>query len=259
MPAMFASGIAAETKIPHGMTGLVRRQTLRGSVIIARALMPSLKRIALVGDVPRPQNVRAHFKEEIPALATEVEIIDLRGLRMAELRQRVAALPDETVIYFTTLTFEGDRPAYVSRDALVAIAEVANRPIIVDLESHVGCGSVGGLVADPARSAAKRRALPCAFSTAKARRTFPSSRRICPADFRLAAAATVEHQREKCAAGKRGPLSQPSAWEQYHWQIMLIAAALLLQTGMIIGLFHEHRRRRVAEGRRATEWPSWPT
>ncbi len=54
--------------------------------------------------------MRARFDEEIPALAAEVEIIDLRGLRMAELRQRVAALPHETIIYFTTLTYDGDQP-----------------------------------------------------------------------------------------------------------------------------------------------------
>jgi C4-dicarboxylate-specific signal transduction histidine kinase len=39
----------------------------------------------------------------------------------------------------------------------------------------------------------------------------------------------------------------PTAWEQYHWQIMLISAALVLQSLLIAGLFYEHRRRRQAE------------
>src|SRR5262249_724590 len=39
----------------------------------------------------------------------------------------------------------------------------------------------------------------------------------------------------------------PTAWEQYRWQIMLISAALLLQSLLIAGLFYEHRRRRQAE------------
>ena len=153
VPAIFASvdpETAARAPIPAGATGLVRRQTLRDLVDVARALMPNLKRIALVGDRLERQNFRRHFQEEIPRLAAEVEIIDLTGLPMAELRKRVATLPEDTVIYFTTLTFDGDRPAYVSRDALVSVAEVANRPIVVDLDSNVGHGSVGGLVADPA-------------------------------------------------------------------------------------------------------------
>jgi signal transduction histidine kinase len=39
----------------------------------------------------------------------------------------------------------------------------------------------------------------------------------------------------------------PTTWEQYRWQITAIAIALLLQTALIIVLFHEHHRRRVAE------------
>ena len=38
-----------------------------------------------------------------------------------------------------------------------------------------------------------------------------------------------------------------TAWEQYRWQIMLIAAALVIQTTLIIWLYYEHRRRRYAE------------
>ena len=133
VPAIFASvdpETAAQAQIPVGVTGLVRRQTVRDSVSVARALMPNLKRIALVGDRLERQNFRRHFEEEIPLLAAEVEIIDLTGLPMVELRKRVATLPEDTVIYFTTLTFDGDRPAFISRDALVSIAEVANRPIV---------------------------------------------------------------------------------------------------------------------------------
>src|SRR5262245_55626619 len=150
VPAIFVANpaAAAEAKNIPGITGMVRRQPLQASANTAQALIPSLKSIAVVGDVPRQDYQRARFKEQIAAL-TGVEIIDLTGLRMAELLERVAALSNQPVIYFTTLTFDGDKPAYVSRDALVAISKVANRPIIVDLETHVGYGSVGGLVADP--------------------------------------------------------------------------------------------------------------
>ena len=88
VPAIFASvdpDTAARAVIPPGVTGLIRRQTLRDAVNTARTLMPTAKRIALVGDLLDRQNFRRHFKAEIPALATEVEIIDLTGLPMAEL------------------------------------------------------------------------------------------------------------------------------------------------------------------------------
>jgi hypothetical protein len=52
VPAVFAAAIPPETPIPPGVTGLDRRQTLRASVSLARALMPGLKRIALVVTCP---------------------------------------------------------------------------------------------------------------------------------------------------------------------------------------------------------------
>jgi signal transduction histidine kinase len=40
---------------------------------------------------------------------------------------------------------------------------------------------------------------------------------------------------------------EPDIWAQYRWQIQLIAAVILIQTGLISGLLHERRRRRLAE------------
>ena len=39
----------------------------------------------------------------------------------------------------------------------------------------------------------------------------------------------------------------PTAWDQYKWQIMLVAAIILVQTALIVGLIYEHRRRTAAE------------
>jgi signal transduction histidine kinase len=250
VPAIFVANpeAAAEAQIRPGVTGLVRRQPLRNSVNAVRALVPSVRRIALVGDVPRREYQRARFKEEIPSLAAGVEIIDLTGLRMVELRGRVAALPADTVIYFTTLTFDGDQPAFISRDALAAVSEVANSPIIVDLETHVGYGSVGGLVADPSAIGRALARLALRIIGGESASNIP----VVTGDFVRPIFDWRQLQRwgiseRRLPPGSEIRFRQPTAWEQYQWQIMLIAVALLSQTGLIIGLFQEHRRRRMAE------------
>ena len=48
-------------------------------------------------------------------------------------------------------------------------------------------------------------------------------------------------------AGSEIRFRQPSLWEQYRWQISLVASVILLQTALIAGLLYEHRRRRGAE------------
>lgn len=40
---------------------------------------------------------------------------------------------------------------------------------------------------------------------------------------------------------------EPSVWNRYRWRILLIAAVLLLETALIVGLLHERRRRCNAE------------
>ena len=251
MAVIFASvdpGTAARAELPDGVTGSIRRQTLRNSVEVARMLMPGVKRLALVGDVLERQNFRRHFREEISALAGAVEVIDLTGLRMAELRTRVATLPEDTMIYFTTLTFDGERPAYVSRDALVAIAEVANRPIIVDLESNVGFGSLGGLVAEPNSIGREAAGLALRILNGERVANIPvtTGNFVRPVfDWRQLRKWGIGENR--VPPGSELRFRQASAWEQYRWEIMLVSMALILQSGLILGLVQEHRQRRRAE------------
>ena len=40
---------------------------------------------------------------------------------------------------------------------------------------------------------------------------------------------------------------EPTVWQRYSWQIALITAVILLQTGLIMALLNAHRRRRLAE------------
>ena len=39
----------------------------------------------------------------------------------------------------------------------------------------------------------------------------------------------------------------PTVWDQYRWQILLIAAVIFTQAVLIMGLLYEHQRRRRAE------------
>jgi signal transduction histidine kinase len=48
-------------------------------------------------------------------------------------------------------------------------------------------------------------------------------------------------------AGSTVYFREPTAWDRYSWQIALIAAIVLVQTGLISILLREHRRRQLAE------------
>src|SRR5262249_1481869 len=54
--------------------------------------------------------------------------------------------PDKTAILYTSLFIDDEGTRYSAPDALTAIAKVANRPIVVDVETLVGSGATGGFV-----------------------------------------------------------------------------------------------------------------
>ena len=205
VPVVFASvdkATADRLNLPPDVTGTIYQLIFRNAVTAAQALVPNLKRIALVGDPWERQAVRKHYKDEIAALAGQFEFIDLIGLPMTEIRKRVAVLPENTAIIYTAINVDGAGVAYIPREALAAVAEVANRPIVIDVETSIGYGGTGGLVSHPDLIGQTDRADRIAhFQRRKAVGYSHHRRRFHQAGVRLASTATLRNQREQAASG----------------------------------------------------------
>src|SRR5262249_4886012 len=118
------------------------RVKFRDLVSAAYAVQPNLRRLAIVGDSWETQTAFRHFKDEIPASSPQMEIIDLMGLPMRELRRRVAVLPDETVVVYTSIFSDGEGTSFPPVEALVYVSKSADRPIGVTAETFIGSGHV---------------------------------------------------------------------------------------------------------------------
>jgi signal transduction histidine kinase len=168
---------------------------------------------------------------------------------MARLKKRVADLPERTAILYTNIYVNNEGATYLPRDALKEIAKVANRPIVVDAETFIGYGATGGLVADPLRlgeDAANGTLRILGGESASQIPILPNGNRMRPVfDWRQLQRWGISES--ALPAGSELRFRGPSAWEQYRWQIVIIAGVLLVQTLLIIGLLYEHRRRRLAE------------
>ena len=62
------------------------------------------------------------------------------------MKKRVASLPNSSAVLYTTVTTDGTGHQYLPNEALAAIAETANRPIVVDVDNRLGHGATGGVV-----------------------------------------------------------------------------------------------------------------
>jgi signal transduction histidine kinase len=230
------------------VTGSFVQLKFQNMMTAARAVVPGLKRIAIVGDPLESQPTFRHLLDEIPVAANDVEIIDLTGIPMKELRKRVAVLPDHTAIVYTAIYSDGAGTYYPPADAVALVAEVANRPIVGSFETFIGRGAIGGFVVMP--SAVGDAAAELALRILNGERA--SAIPITAADVVRPVFDWRQLQRWKVDESNLPPGSEiryrpPSAWEQYRWTIVSVIAVIVLQTALIIALLYEYQRRRRAE------------
>jgi signal transduction histidine kinase len=243
-----AENAISQSSLPPAVTGSTIHFTLNEMVGAARAMMPSIKRIALVGDLLERQPVFRHFKEEIPLVTRNVGFTDLTGLAMADLRARVATLSNDTVILYTAISLDGAGVSYIPAEAVSLVAEVANRPIVVNTETYMGRGAVGGLLLTPGSvgQGAAHLALRVFNGEDASTIAITTSAPDKPIfDWRQLRRWGISEAR--LPPGSEIRFRELTAWEQYGWQIMLIAAAVLIQAILITGLIYERGRRRNAE------------
>jgi signal transduction histidine kinase len=251
VPVAFAAVDAdslAGLNLPANVTGNVVNLTLRDAVSAAEVMVPNLKRVAIVGDRTERQTLRRHFAQELPQVATTLEIIDLTGMPMTEIRQRVTALPPDSAILYLGIYVDGAGKSYTPHDALVPVVEAANRPIVVTNESHFGYGATGGVITSFGLVGKAAGHLAARILNGESASGIPvtsdsSTKPIF--DWRQLQRFGISEA--ALPLGSEVRFREMTAFVRYRWQILTVAAVLGIQTGLIIGLFYERRRRRNAE------------
>ncbi len=239
----------APLRLPPNVTGFTFRHHLQDLVDTAHTLIPDLKQILLVGDRIGPDSWWRHFIEGLPAVQARFGVLDLTGLSVAELRQRLAKLPSNSAVVYTSISMDsvtGER--FVGADTVQFVSEVSNRPTFVGTEVSIGTGSVGGLVvsASAIGKAAAQLALRVLNGESASNIPIRDGDVVKPIfDWRQLQRWGISES--GLPAGSEIRFRPPTAWEQYRWSILLIALALLAQSLLIAGLYYERRRRLQAE------------
>jgi signal transduction histidine kinase len=125
---------------------------------------------------------------------------------------------------------------------------VANRPIVVDVETFLGRGAVGGFVITGSSLGTEAASTALRILDGESVSTIPIRKGELARpvfDGRQLRRFAIDESRLPADSEIR--FRQLTLWEQYRWYIMLIAAVLVIQTTLLIALFYEHRRRGTAE------------
>lgn len=247
----------ARLQLPDGVTGSVVEIPLADSIKAAHALVPGLQTVVFVGDAWDGLTIYRNWKEEIPVATRGLNVIDLVGQTMVEVRKRVAGLPDRSAIIYSAMFSDGQGTYYPPATAVGLVAEKANRPIVVAAETFLAPGGAGGFVVLPNRVGEEAGRLALRILNGEP----PSSIAPPVGDAVKPIFNWLQMQRWGVSESDLPPGSEirfrePGFWEKYRWQTIAIMAALLIQAGLISILLHERHKRNNAElesRRRMTE------
>ena len=159
-------------------------------------------------------------------------------------------MPPDAVVLFVMLFRDGAGASFVPHDAVSRISAAANRPVYGFLDQFIGRGILGGsvyslsaqgtevaklvlrILADPAHSVPS----PMEAPTMKVQFDWRQMQRW-------------EIGKSSLPAGSEVWFREPTTWEQYGKQILLVALIIFVQSVLIAWLLFERRHRRRAEVR----------
>jgi len=215
---------------------------------ILRVLPDTRKVVVIVGTSPIEQFWRAEIGRQVQPLADRVTFAWTNALSFEEILKQAAALPPHTAIFWELMLVDAAGVVHEGNTALARLHAVSKAPIFSYDESFFGGEIVGG----PMHSVVEGSRLTAAVALRILGGEKAGDIKIAPLEFAAPKFDWRELKRwsiseSRLPAGSIVQFREPTAWEQYSLQILAIAAALLLQTLLIVWFVHEHRRRRIAE------------
>ena len=234
--------------VPPNTTGIIAPRQFEDLVKSARIVVPGLAEIALVGDPINRQPYRKHYRQELQRYTKEFKIIDLTNLPLNDAKVRIAALPAHAAIIYLPIFDDESGKIHNPGEALISIAEVANRPIVVDADALIGKGATGGIVPsakDLGKEAGHRAAR---ILKGEAASDIPvETKDFSKPVFDARQLARWGISENALPADSSIRFKEISVWRRYWWQMLTGILVIVLQCLVIAWLLLERRRRRAAE------------
>ena len=215
---------------------------------IVRVLPDTENVMVVVGTSPIEKFWKETIAKEVEPLTDRIKLSWTDHLSFDQLLKDASKLPPRTAIFWELMIVDAAGVVHEGNAAIAKLHAVASAPIFSYDEAFFGEGMVGGPflhVIDTSRRTAE-----------VAVRILAGERagyiKLAPIQFAGPMFDWRQLQRWNISEAQLPPGSeirfrQLSAWGQYRWQILAIAAAVLFQFMLIHWLLYERRRRQQSE------------
>jgi hypothetical protein len=126
-------------------TGIVSAVDFSSTLSAALAAEPDTKHVFVVSGIAPFDRLYADlFKTQRTTFAERVTFHDLAGLALPNLEARVRTLPQDSIVFYLSVSDDGAGHTVMPLDAVEPIARAANAPVYTWHEDALGLGIVGG-------------------------------------------------------------------------------------------------------------------
>jgi len=249
-------GEQARTAMARGDAVVPREFHYRRTVEGALQLFPAVRQVWLVAGATEQDRRWLELAEaDVAPLRDRLRVDRVAGLRWDDLVARMKRMPADAIAVLVVFGGDADGRTFVSADALLDLARVANRPVFVNGSWLLGTGAVGGDVLDVARlgqltGSAVLRVLDDQATAPPVRPAGGVTRWM----FDAAQLRRWNISESTLPAGSVVLNREVPAWRRYLWTVVAAVALVTVQGGIISGLLVQRRnRRRIDAALRSSE------
>ncbi|MFY9959223.1 hypothetical protein [Bradyrhizobium sp.] len=212
-------------------------------------VLPGTKVIAVVnGASPNEVFWQGVLERELAPFSGRVELRWYNRLSFENILRDAASLPPHSAIFWHLMSVDAAGVTHEGNTALHRLSSAANASIFSYLDGFFDGSIVGGSM----HSVEEGMAVAAAAAIRILNGEKAGDVKVPPTHFKLPRFDWRQMQRFGISDSNLPPGStvyfrEPTVWQRYSWQIVLIIAVILMQTGLIFLLLHAHRQRRLAE------------
>lgn len=246
VPIVFA-GVAREAvsdvDVASGITGVGLSLGWAATLDAALRLQPHTRHVALVsGTSDTDQAWAAAARAQLVPYKDVLRVTELRNLPLGEAVDRVATLPEGSIVLLTPFLRDAAGQSFVGAEGRVAITAAAGVPVYSPVPTP---GAVGGHVV---RFGAHGTAAgEVAAAVLRGERPPPVDGPAGAYAFDARALAHHGLDERRLPPGSEVHHRESSVWDRYRWQIVAAIVFVAAQSALIGGLLAQRVRRRSAQ------------
>lgn len=240
----------ARLNLESNIIGVPMRFDLLPTLELALRLHPGTKNVIVVSGASKydqfwEQQARQAFQQYSDRLSFQY----WSGLFPAELLDKTANLPSNTIIYYLHVFNDRFGNAYTPATFLETLSEKTTVPIYGHVETYLGRGIVGGSLMSfsaEGKTAGKLTLALLAGEDANALAAKTSAPNNIVVDWRQLQRWDIINEGE-LPPGTLIHFEQPSFWDMYKWHALAVISLCIVEALLIAGLLLQGASRRKAE------------